>query len=198
MIATPIALFLPGKSSTVSYSDSCFIVVEVLHVFFWVYHMWGGIGIHNECFTVMLLVWCFHDKEFIVDYVFCDVVCIFFFRLLPLLATIFFLIFHFAIISFILVILFLVVIQCLFPEYLPTVFLDIFGYFKVMAFWYVFNFFMVGVFSLVTVSSASCTGTLVLIFYIKGLFIFSWSSWFWLFVHSVKFHQKIVTNPLNS
>ena len=63
---------------------------------------------------------------------------------------------------------------------------------------YVCNLFMPAVFFLVLVYPAIHAGTLVLDFYIDGFFIFFWSSWSWLFVHLVKFHQNIVTNPLNS
>ena len=34
----------------------------------------------------MLLVWCFYNKYFVLDYVFCDIVCRFFFRIVLLVA----------------------------------------------------------------------------------------------------------------
>ena len=146
----------------------------------------------------MFLVWCFRHKKFIVDYVFCDVFCILFFRLFLLVVILFFVIVHFVIIAFLLFILVLVDICFFFPEYLPTIFLDISRFVAVFTFWYVRTFFIPVVFFLVTIFPESRAGTLVLGFYIEVFSIFYWSSWSWLFVHLVKKIWNVVTDPLNS
>ena len=172
----PIGKFFPGKRSTVSCGDSCFHVLEVRHGFFQVYYMWCDTRIHDKCFAFMLLAWCFINKYFIVDYVFCDVVCILFSRLFLLVAILFFLIVQISIIAFILVIFVLVVLWFFFPDSLPTVFIYMSSFVAVMKFCYVCNLFMPELFSFVTVFPTSRAGTLILEFYVEGFFIFSWKS----------------------
>ena len=133
-----------------------------------VYHMWRVTGIQDKFFAVMLLVWSF----------FRWIVCHrlhFMWRCLRILfppfifvAILFFIIFHFAITSFIFVIFVLVVLWIFSPDYLLTVFIDMSKFVAVTICWYVCTFFMTAVFSLVPVSTSSCTGTLVLRFYVKG------------------------------
>ena len=84
------------------------------------------------------------------------------------------------------------------PDSLPTVFLEMSRFFTVMKSWYLHTFFVTEVLSLVSVSPASCAGTLVLVFYVEGFLIFSWISWYWLFVRSVKIYQNIIMDTLNS
>ena len=172
-------------------------VLEVCCVFFSVYHMWRGTVIHDKRFTVMVLVWCFCNKYFVVYYVLCDVFCRIFFHLFFACSNPFFVIFHFEIIWFLIVIFVLVVFLFLLPGSLLAVFLDMSGFVTVIPFWYVFTIFMPELFSFVTVFTASCASTLLLGFYVEGFLIFSRSSWFWFFIHLVKFLQKLVTNPLN-
>ena len=148
LVSVPVAMFFSGNSYTVSYGDSCFIILEVCHIFFRVYHMWHGNGICHNIFFVMLLVWCLHNKQFVVDYVFCDVVCIFFFLLFLLVKIILLVIFNFGIIEFPLVIFFLVFPIFSFLDYLLTVFLDLSGFIAVIKFCFLCNFFMPEVFSL--------------------------------------------------
>ena len=128
--------------------------------------MWHGTGIRDNYFPVMLLVWCFRNKYFVVAYVFYDVVCRFF-RLFLLVSIFFFVVVHFAIIAFLLVVFVLVVLWFFFPNSLPEVFLYIYGFVAVMTFWYVFTFFMPELFSLVPVYPARCAGTLILGFYVE-------------------------------
>ena len=85
----PVATFCPDKCSTVSYSDSCFGVLEICHVFFKVYHVWIGTGICNTFLAVIVLVWHFRHKQFVIYYIFCDVVCRLFFVLLLLVEFLF-------------------------------------------------------------------------------------------------------------
>ena len=99
------------------------------------FYMWRVIGICNTCFSVMLLVWCIWDKQFVVDYVFCDVVCGLFFCLFLLVAIILFVIVHFAMIAFLLDVFVHVVPLFFFPGFLLTFFLDMSGFVIVMAFY---------------------------------------------------------------
>ena len=145
----------------------------------------------------MLLVWCFTNEYFVVDYVFYNVVYRLYFLLFLFVAILFFVIFHFAIIAFILVIFVLIVIWFFFPDSITTYFLVMFWLIAVMAFWYIHTLFMTTVLSLVPIFPTSLAGTLILIFYIEGVFIFSWTSCYWLFDHLVKIYRKIVTYPLN-
>ena len=184
LIAVPITTFCYGKSYTFSYSDLCFGILEV-HYIFRLYHVWHGTGIWNKFFSVMVLIWCFRDKKFIVDYVFCEIFCSLFFWLFPLVEILFFAIFHISIIAFLFIVFILVVPWFLFLDSPTTVFLGMSGFFTVMTFWYVFTFSMPALFLLVHVPPTSRAGNLVLVFYIEGFFIFSWSSWSWLFVHLV-------------
>ena len=73
LIDVPTTTFTPDKCSNVSYSDTCFGFLEVCQNFLKVYHVWYGTGIRNTCFSIMLLFLRLHDKQFIVDYIFCDV-----------------------------------------------------------------------------------------------------------------------------
>ena len=145
----------------------------------------------------MLLVCYFCDKQFIVDYIFCDIVWWLFFRLFLPVSIFFLVIFHLSIIAFLIVIFVIVALWFFFSRSLPIVFIGMSRFVAVMKFWYVCIFFMPEVVSLVSAFTASCIGTLVLGLYLEGFFIFYWSSWTWLFVRSVKFHQNIVTDHLN-
>ena len=108
-----------------------------------------------------------------------------------------FVIFDFWIIAFIIVIFVLVVPLFFSLDYLLTVFIDLSGFVVVMKYWFVCTCFTPALFSLVPMFTASCASTLVLLLYVKGFVIFSWIYWYWLFVHLVKFHLNIVTDPLN-
>ena len=92
----------------------------------------------------------------------------------------------------------LVVPWFFFPGFIATVFLDVYGFVTVVIFCYVCTFHMPKVLWIVPLFPISCAGTLVLRFYGMGFFIFSWHFWSWLFVHLVIFHQKLVTNILDS
>ena len=83
---------------------------------------------------------------------------------------------HFTIVAFLLVIFLLVDIFLFFLDYLPTVFLYMYGFVVAMKLWCVCTFFIPTVF-LVPVFPVSCAGTLVLVFNVEGFFVFSWSSW---------------------
>ena len=160
--------------------------------------MWCGTGIRDKDFAIMLLVWCFWNKYFIVDYVFSDIICRFLSRFLIIMEILFFAIIPFSIITFLLFIFVLVVLWFLFPDYFLTVFLEMYRFVVVITFLYVCTFFMLEVFSFVPIFHGSCAGNFVLGFYVKEFFIFSWGFCLWSFVHSVKCFWKFVTNPLNS
>ena len=138
----------------------------------------------------MLLVWFFHNKPCVVDYVLCGTVCVFFYRLFLIAAILFFVMVHFLIIAFNLVIFVPVVLLFILPDYLLTVFLDISRFVLVMTFWYIHTFCISEIFPLVPVSPASHARILILGFYVERFFISSWIYLSWLFVHSVKFHQN--------
>ena len=74
MIAVPITTFCPGNSCTIYYGDFCFGVLEVCHIVFLVYHVQSGTRICYKCFSVMVFSWSFHNKQFVIDYVFCDII----------------------------------------------------------------------------------------------------------------------------
>ena len=96
-------------------------------------------------------------------------------------------------IEFLINTLILVVTWFFFLDSLREVFFDMSWYITVISCWYVRNFSLTEFLWLVPVFPASCAGTLLLRFYIKGFFILSWSSSSWLFFHLVKFIQKLVT-----
>ena len=56
LVTVPISTCFPRKSYTVSYGESCFIVLDVCYFFFQVYHMYPGTVIHDKFLAVMLLV----------------------------------------------------------------------------------------------------------------------------------------------
>ena len=85
-----------------------------------------------------------------------------------------------------------------FFDSLATLFTDMSSFVTVIKFWHVCTFYIQEVLWLMTLLLASHKGTLVLGFYINEFFIFYWRSWYWLFVHSVKMYQKLVTDPLDS
>ena len=138
----------------------------------------------------MLLVWCFCNKYIILDSVFCDSFSRYLFCLFLIVAIFFLMIVH-VMISFIIVIFILVVLCFLFFDYLPTLFLDMSGFVTAMKFWYICPLFMIELFFFVTIFPAGFSGTLVLGFYVKDFLIFYLSFWSWLFIHLVKFHQKL-------
>ena len=190
----PTAMFCPSKISNVSYNELCCFVIEVCHVFFWVYQMWCGTWIHDKNFFVMLLVWCFCDKQFIIynvfyDFVFGSFSCHFF-----LVAILFFMIGHFAIMLF----------SCYICSCCSLRFLSWYSSESLsLDFWVCCSYEVLvclrllydNSISFVPVSLVISAGTLVLVFYVEGFFSFSWSSLSWLFVHLVNFCQKLVTDP---
>ena len=197
IVSMPISTLLPGKSSTVSYGYSYFSVLEVRHVLFRVYYMWRVTRIRDKCFAVMLLVLFFHDKSF--SYItssmmlFSDYFPPFYPCSNPCIRHFSFFnnwIYSYYICSCCYFILLL--------DSILTVFLDMSGFLSWMTFWYVSTLFMTELFSLVPIFSTSCAGNVLLVFYVKRFFIFSWSSLSWFFVHLVKFHQNIVMDSLNS
>ena len=135
LVSVPISMFCPGTSSTVSYGDLCFIILEVRHIFLQFYNMWRGKGICDNIFSVMLLVWCFCNKRFVIDYVLCDFVCIVFLRLFLHVEIILFVSLYFWIMAFLLVIFVLVVpIFSSFILFQPY-FLTCLGLFQKLIFW---------------------------------------------------------------
>ena len=139
LIAVTIATFFPGKSYNVSYGDSCFSVLEFCHIFFLFYHVWRDTRICDKCFDVIFLIWHFCNKYFVVDYIFCDIICRFSFGLFLLVAILFFVIVNFEIIAFILLIFILVFIFFFFSDYVRTVCIYMFGVVTLMTCWYVLH-----------------------------------------------------------
>ena len=166
MIAVPITKFFFGKCSTVSFSGSCFGVLEVWHVFFRFYYLWCSTQIHNKFFSVRVLFLRFCDKQFVVDYIFCDVVCRLFFGLFLPVEIYFFVIGHVSIITFLLIIFVLVVPWFFIVDNIVSVFLGVSGFVTVVTFWCVCTFSVPAVLWLVPIFPASRAGTLVLGFYV--------------------------------
>ena len=121
------------------------------------------------------LIFC--DKQFVLYYVFFDVVCRFHFRIFLLVEILFFVIGNFVINVFLLVIFMLVVIWFSLSDYLLTVFTNMSGFVTVMTCRYVCTLFMSAVLSIVPESPSSRVVTLVLGFYVEVIFIFSWIYW---------------------
>ena len=110
LIAVPITTFFTFNIFTLSYGDSCFwsfwglsYFLLILPCVTWHRNLW-------YIFAFTVLIWHFCDKSFVVDYVFCDVVCILFSSLFLLVATHFFVFFHIEIIEFIFIVFVLVVL----------------------------------------------------------------------------------------
>ena len=142
MIAIPISTFCSVKSYNISYGDSCFGVIEVCHTFFWVYHVWCGTGIRDKYVSVVLLVWCFCNKQFFVNYIFCDVFCRLFFGLFLLVAILFFFIRNFVIISFLLGT--FIPVVCWFSSFFSSDSLSWHGQVLIIIkFWYVYTLSMI-------------------------------------------------------
>ena len=198
LIAMPISTFYPGKYSTISYGDFCFVILEVHHIFFQAYHILPVTGIRNKYLATIVLVWRYCNKHFVVDYFFCDVVCILFFGGFLYVAILFFVIVHFSIIAFLLLIFFLVALLFFFLDYLAIVFLDMNIFPVVVTLWYVHTFYVPALLWLVPISLASCEGTLVFGFYIEVFFIFYWCFYSWLLVHLFISHWNLSMGPLDS
>ena len=142
-----------------------FGVLEICHILFQVYHVWRLTVRHDKCFAVIVWVWCFHNKNFIVGYIFCGFVCKFYFGLFLLVAILFFVLVQFLIISFLIIFFVLVLTWYVFLSYIFTVFLEISWFVEVLTFWYVHTFYMPEVLWLVATFPASRACTLVLGFY---------------------------------
>ena len=144
------------------------------------------------------LFWRFCSKYFLVDCIFCDVVCRLFFHLFLLLEIFFFVIGNFKTPIFVFIIFVLLVPWVFFRDHIVAVFLEMSRFVTVMTLWYVRTFYMTSFLWLVPISNASCADTFVLVFCVKGFFIFSWRSWYWFLVHLVNLHLKLVTNPIHN
>ena len=197
LITMPVTTFCPSQSSTVSYVESYFGVLEACTILFWGFCVWHGTIIRDKCFSVMVLVWFFCDKPFVIDYIFCEVVCIYFLAFFFLYQS--FSLWSFTLQSFIFLLLCLLFL-----------FLCYYLWFSCNGIsWHVQvchgsdilvrSHFLYASIPLTCsriyhkLFMYTCIGILR-----KGIFHFYWCSWTLLFFSSVIFRQNLVMNPLNS
>ena len=140
----------------------------------------------------------FFNKQFVVDYVFCDIIFLLFYGIFLLIAILSLVIVHFEIIVFSLLTFVLVIYWPFFFYFLATFFLCMLCFLTVMTFLFCSNFLYArSPLNFAHISRKLCRYPCIGILR-KGIFHILWRYWYRFFVHLVKFHQKIVTYPLGS
>ena len=135
--------------------------------------MWRGTGIRDDFFVVMLLIQCFWNKYFVVDYIFCYVFFRLFFRLFIIVSIFLSVIVHISIIVFVLLIFLIFVPWFFFTDSLLKVFLDMSMFVAVMISLYVHTFFMTALFfTYAHISRKSCRYTCIGFLFELGFHIF--------------------------
>ena len=126
---------------------------------------------------------------------FCDI-CSFLLILFLHVTILIFVIVHLSVVTFIFVFSFILIGPWLF--YLcsiAVVFFEVSHLVVVLICWYDITLYMPTFFQFVPVFTTSLAGTLVLYFYVKVFFIFSWIICFRSYIHFVVFCQELVVDP---